>query len=349
MLFFFLYIVLLLGCIYSLENKKVDIIVFIAISAVFFIFILNRIGLGVDEYTYRSAYSYYLTQPNYFKFEYGFHFLYYILKEVGISTESFNNIISLLFFLLTLLTVLITVSKGYRSIVLISLIFSGFYIDCIFNAYRQGFAVLFIILSIHFYKKKRLIKFIVSSFLAIGFHWSSILILFFVFISNIIPDKILKKILLFLIFMHIFVIFFKVNIFEIFDYKVLINLNLKNLSDAISSYIMKGGDSFYDYNLSWRLITIFPILFSLIFTYINYKYNLINCKIFVVIMMYSFVFIGMAYGFRNYYWALPIFSFLIPDLISNTKKWKVYSLLLYLPIWCFIGFFYSSILPMVYL
>ncbi|WP_413506108.1 EpsG family protein [Photobacterium phosphoreum] len=349
-LYFVIYVFLLIGSFYILKNKNKisDNILVAVISTVFFVFILNRTGLGVDEVTYRNAYSTYLTYSNDFKFEYSFEFLFFLLKEFGVEVKSFNNVISYLFLFLTIFTVYKAIKPNYRSIVLVSFLFSGVYIDSIFNAYRQGFSILFVILAMIYFEKKDFKYFILNVLIAVGFHWSSILIILFVLISVFLSDKILKKAVLLLIVLHIIILIYPINIFDVFNYSLLINSNLKTLSDAITSYIINGGESFYDYNITWKLITIFPVISSLTFIYIKYPDNSIKAKVFVILIGYSFIFIGMAYGFRNYYWALPVFSFLIPELTRNSDKIYRGFLCCYLLLWCFIGFFYSSILPMIY-
>lgn len=332
------------------KSKELDVFVSFLTFIVFLIFLVSRTGLGVDELTYRLEYSGFNYDYSDFKFEYGFYALFSLFKYLGVSIGAFNLFFTILFLSLTCLVVYKVESK-YRSIVILSLFFSSVYIDLIFNAYRQGAAVIFVICMAYYFTRGQKVKFIISAFFAIGFHWSSVLILLFLLLSRFLSHRVCKAILVTLAIGHACVVFVKLDVISVIPIDIFDSLGVPTLSNAINAYLnlKLDGNTFYDSNFAWKLIAIIPILSSIIITLHMYNNDVLYVKVFTVTMMYSFLMIGMAYGFRNYYWALPFFSFMLPGLLNDAGPKRLALVYIYLIIFSFFGFYYSSIIPMIYL
>ncbi|MBO2933393.1 EpsG family protein, partial [Enterobacter sichuanensis] len=157
-------------------SKGVDKLGLIIVSASYVLIVFARPGLGVDETTYRVAYETYLSNPNMVEFEYSFKTLFYFFKIAEVTPEVFNNTMCCLYIMLMTILVLFTVQSSFKTLCLLIFLFSAVSLDFIFNAYRQGFAFIFVFASLIFYKGNKRLLSALFIIIAIGFHWSSIFI-----------------------------------------------------------------------------------------------------------------------------------------------------------------------------
>lgn len=333
--------------------KNLDSIVFV-FSIVFFIFfITQRNGLGVDEKTYLDAYESYLIDPETYRFEFGFLVLFKIYSALGIETDYFNNATALIMLLCSIGMVKSIVPSGYRGVSFIIISFTSIYVDFMFNAYRQGFSCIFLILSLHFFNYKKYIRGVFFSILSLGFHWSAAIIVIFYLMSLFVGFRFLIVPLLLSLILHISAILINIDLLSIVNSSIFEKLNIKVLSNAINKYINAGDESFYTYTLFWKISTVFPMIALLFFIAYNWNKVLSSdpiSRLVIILSCYCFMLINMAYSFRNYYWVIP-FTFLVVNRVFTSGRSNNFN---YIFIYVFIvlngviGFFNSSIIPMVY-
>ncbi|MCD9477030.1 EpsG family protein [Photobacterium phosphoreum] len=349
-LFFLIFLFLVFFSVFSIIKSSIiiDRTIFYFSFFLFVLFILNKTGHGVDEITYLNSYKDFLVNKNGFKFEIGFEILYDFLELINLNPIYFNSIISILLLTLMFFVVNKVVTKN-RSIVFLMLIFSGLYLDLSFNIYRQAFSCLFFILSIYYFTERKDKKnFFLFFVISISFHWSVSIIYVIFILLFLFPKSIYKKLLLLSIILHFIVIIYPINGIKYIDFTFLEMLGIGDISNGIKGYILNSDGSFYNTTFVWKIIILFPVIYSSIFIYFNYR-NDKYINYYILLILYSFVFIGMSYSFRNYYWAIIFIPFIFSKYISNKVDYNLIFIIIFMIVNAILGFYSSSILKSIYL
>lgn len=336
------------------NSRCIDITNLVFISLFFVVFIFNRNGFGVDEPVYLDYYVSYSNSAE-FPFGFSFEFLYLALINMGVGYNSFNDVICLLYFFITLILVFVFVSENNKSFILISFLFTSVSIDLSFNTYRQAFAVLFYIFSLFSFINKRFFYGLVLSLISCGFHWSVAILFLLFMLSRFISETLSFKLLLLSFLLHICSLFFDMSLMSVWR---LITSFLPNdfpFMFAVERYIDKDANLFFSSSLLARLSLLIPVLFLLIWSILcfNRICNRWILPLVAIISLFAFLFLGMPYSFRNYYWLLPLFPFL---LIVDDRYFCLFKQFfikyispLYIYLWGTVGFFSSAIIRMLYL
>lgn len=290
----------------------------VALSYVLIVF--TRQGLGVDETTYRDAYDIYLTNPSAVEFEYAFKFLFYCFKMFSIAPENFNNLICCIYILLITLVILFSVHSPYKSLCLLLFLFSSVSLDFIFNAYRQGFAFIFLFSSLLAYQAGKKKSSLVFMGIAIGFHWSSILIPLLLLSFRLIPKKKVSIILIGMTFLTLLGFVIPLGILPTLK-MILSSIPFKNYYfDKISFYLTTSESSIYDLNFFGRLPLLANTLLLLVVTWYFRKYiDYIWIKLVTAVGLYCLIFMEMSFSFRNYYWLLPLLPFIACNILTTYR------------------------------
>lgn len=312
-----------------------------------------RTGFGVDEPVYLDAYQDFVRNGTE-HFEYSFNFLYLIFSNLDVSTEFFNKMFSTTFILLVGFVVTICTCRPYRTLTLVFFLFFSITLDFVFNAYRQGMAFLFILLFLHFYNLGRRKKALVWFFIALGFHWSSIVVFLALFLRNFLSMRYTIRLNLILIIVTFIAAVIPLGIVNIIgDILSIVTLGSPYVT-KIMMYLQSPVAYFYDLNMLGRLPLMIAVLSMLFIIYI-YRHVIpkFYYKIIVILMTYCFVFLEMSYSFRNYYWVLPILPFLmanIPSYLNDSNKRKV-SIIVMVSLHIALsitGYYTSGILPLIF-
>lgn len=333
--------------------KSIDSILFYCIFIFFIVFIFLRNGFGVDEPTYLEAYKKFLVNPNSFRFEYAFLILFKIYSFVGIPESQFNNATALCMLFCAAWMIQVLVQRGYRALSFIILVFTSIYVDLMFNAYRQGFSCIFLILSVYYLNQRNLYKGVFFAICSLGFHWSAGIILLIYIFSLFISHRLMFLLLVVSLVLHLASLVINIDLLYIISNLGFEKLNITVLNNAIAKYIVAGDGSFYSYTFFWKVSSLFPMIALLFF--IVYNWGLLGkdpvVRLILLLSIYCFIFINMAYSFRNYYWLIP-FSFLVVDKVftndSPRRNANCFFVYIFIILNCIIGFFSSSIIPMIY-
>ncbi|MDZ3933157.1 EpsG family protein [Escherichia marmotae] len=317
------------------------------------ILIFARTGLGVDESTYLESYHYYI-QGGESDFEYGFDILFWGLKLLGVTESSFNTIFPLLILTALCFAVTISVKNPFRSFVLIFTIFSSFFLDFTFNAYRQGLSFWFVLLAIESYLSGYRRKFIVYCLIGLGFHWSAAVVLFMLFLTRFLSTRLAVFCNIFLFFLTLVAAIMPLHLLSILVTLIQhLPLNSSYLQKVIF-YLTTIKSSFYDLNFFGRapLIIYALILMSLLAIY-RKQLPTVQFKLLILLLGYSVLLLEMSYSFRNYYWVLPFTPFIMAKILScnvNKKKLMVIYTVFATSLWFLsIASFYSfPILSMIF-
>jgi len=323
-LLFFVQMILMVIVFFTiLNNKKAsDVSVLGIITAIYIIFIWSRDNFGTDEFTYRYYYSQFLDNSDSFQFEFSFYYLFSILRFFGVSVNEFNNTVATAYVALAACTANYCAKGNSRSLILYFYLFSSVSLDFIFNIYRQGFSFLFACLFIYSVLNERKKLACVFIFIAIGFHWSSIIILIACVISKIVKRK--QK-LLFCIILAISLLAFVVplhlaDIFRLLSRMPLVSIDFLN---HIGNYLSgEMGNNYYELSFNGRFtFIIFPVIS--IAGFCLYFYSKIDALLFNIIMiliLYSLLFLEMSYSFRNYYWVMGLLPFILTSVAMGERK-----------------------------
>lgn len=302
-------------------SKGVDKLGLIIVSASYVLIVFARPGLGVDETTYRVAYETYLSNPNMVEFEYSFKTLFYFFKIAEVTPEVFNNTMCCLYIMLMTILVLFTVQSSFKTLCLLIFLFSAVSLDFIFNAYRQGFAFIFVFASLIFYKGNKRLLSALFIIIAIGFHWSSIFIPMLMFCFRIFSKNRVKQILSIVILLTTVGFIVPLGILSTLN-KVLTTIPFKNIYiEKISFYLTTSESSIYALNLFGRLPLLVNTLLLLVICRLFLKYiDYFWIKLVTAVGIYCFIFMEMSFSFRNYYWLLPFFPFVICNGLTNYRN-----------------------------
>lgn len=357
-MYFLCYLVLTAFSILSVNknNKFIDIGTSITILIVSFLFIFFRDGLGPDEPVYLDIYTLFIDDRGDFPFDYSFYALYWLFDLMSVSKNNFNNFISLIYVFLVYLTVFKVVRVNAKSIVLLLALFSAVSIDFYFNAYRQAFSSVFLILSLYSLSRKNFVTFFTLAIISIGFHWSVVIVYVFFFLSRVLKEKIIYNLIISVFLLNFSAIFINFNILKLIHYVITFMPFTGELLTKVQFYFnSSNGDSFYDLNLMGRLVFMFPVQILLLFVLIYF--DKVKAMFFVSFISlwsaFCLALLGMQYGFRNYYWMLIFFPFLFSIFIDSkrnpdNKLIEHVGVIIFLSILGFVSTFTSPILPLLY-
>lgn len=357
-MYFLCYLVLTAFSILSVNknNKFIDIGTSIAILIVSFLLILFRDGLGPDEPVYLDIYTLFIDGRGDFPFDYSFYALYWLFDLMSVSKNYFNNFISSIYILLVYLTVFKIIRVNAKSIVLLIALFSAVSIDFYFNAYRQAYSSVFLILSLYSLSRKNYITFFTLAIISIGFHWSVVIVYVFFFLSRVLKEKIIYNLIISVFLLGFCAIFINFNVLKLIHYILNFMPFSGELLTKVQFYInSSGGHSFYDLNLMGRLVFMFPVQILLLFVLIYFdKVKEMFFLPFISLWgAFCIALLDMQYGFRNYYWVLIFFPFLFSIFVDSkrnpdNKLIEHIGVILFISIWGVVSTFTSPILPLLY-
>lgn len=355
-LFFILHIALLSWSVASiyLNSKKLDHICFIMIFVSYILINVFRMGYGVDEPTYLETYKEYLNS-GILHFEYSFNFMYYTFNWIGISPEFFNKTYSTLFIILSLYVVGKFIDSPYKSLCLIFFLFFSTTLDFVFNAYRQGIAVLFILMSLFSFREKKKVLGAMFFFIGLGFHWSAVVVLLALFIRKFLAVKVAVKINVLLIVLTIIASFIPLHIIPAISTLLQMTAGSSPYISRAINYLNSSEASFYGLNFLGRLPLIVTILSMTLILFIYrrsidkyyYTYS-------IIMLSYCLILLEMSYSFRNYYWILPLYPFLMVGIVKNAPAEVIKNnnliimVALHIILAC-AGYYTSGIIPLIYI
>lgn len=354
-LFFLLHIVVLfIGVAIAYTNsKRFDIVGIVIVGLVYIALNYTRTGLGVDEPVYLEAYKDYI-QLGILHFEYSFNAVYYLLSLADVEPLYFNRILSTLFILISIVVILKCVAKPYQTLGLVFFLFFSITLDFVFNAYRQGFAFLFVALSLHYFSENRKKKSALMFLIGLGFHWSSIVVAIAILVHRFISLRLARRLNV--------VVLLLTSVAAVVPLKIIPFVSAVLLAGSFGSpyalkvihYLDSPIAYFYDLNMLGRLPLMIAVITTLIYVFI-YR-NIIPVlfyKVIIILMLYCLLFLEMSYSFRNYYWVLPFLPLLManmPCFVKNNNERKsalVIALLFHL-ILSITGYYTSGIMPMIF-
>lgn len=325
------------------------------IALLYILIVFTRQGLGVDEITYRAAYEAYLTDPYSVEFEYSFKLLLYIFQQLSVEPAFFNNFICVLYILLVSTLVMVTVSSPYKALCSLLFLFSFVSLDFIFNAYRQGFAFVFVFSSLSAFRSQRKILSALFMIIAAGFHWSSLLIPALLLSFSLVPKKRVKTLLSMVMVLTVLGFIWKLNILPLLNKLVGLIYSSNYYLDKIRFYLSTSESSIYDLNFFGRLPLLVSTLSVVIFCRCFYKYiDFFWIKLITAISLYCLIFMEMSFSFRNYYWLLPIFPFIICNALENYEKLgkNVRPYVIFVACWhvfiSIVAYYTSPLIPLVF-
>ncbi|QKF84323.1 EpsG family protein [Campylobacter ureolyticus] len=269
--------------------------------------------LGPDMPAYINMYI----SNNTYGREVGFEFLINFFNFFNFSVGFFFGFIC--FFITTIYyinskKILFDKNNISYTLLFFALIFySSWYINAIVNGVRQGISLSILHFAcLYFLTEKKYLKFILFFIIAILFHYSTILILPFLFLYLFSFKK--------LVFLWIVIsIFYILGFNEIIFMKITSLLNLESVYFKIKDY-SSYQIQYYGFNWDLFLYTVFPIIFFLPFYFLkknlfdNFTINVF--KLYMVLCFPYFIF-----GFSNYSNRYAVIAwFLYPLLILLTIR-----------------------------
>lgn len=314
--------------------------------------VLSRNGLGVDEPSYLMGYQSILigdTTKGYS--DIAFNGLNHFFSEAGVRLNIYNNTVPLLYIITIAGLIFCNVNKNYRSLVFVSLVFSGTNLDFMFNAYRQAYAFLFFFAAIiirkensSFSNKLLVFGLYVVSFL---FHWSAIVPIIIFMTSTILSSKLVNRIYILVIAFANISLFYNFEILSIIkDALSLISLDNERLV-RILAYTSDSAltGKLYGLNYAGRIFLILPIMATSILVCLSIKEGIdsVLTKYAVIYLFCCTLLIDMSFSFRNYYWLFPFISLIACEIVAKNHKRKN---LIYLIIFIYTSstFFSSSLM-----
>ncbi|WP_409242619.1 EpsG family protein [Enterobacter hormaechei] len=354
-LFFILHFALLCWSVASvhLNSKKLDHICFIMVFICYILINVSRTGYGVDEPTYLETYKEYLSTGT-LHFEYSFNFMYYLFSLLDISPDFFNKTYSTLFLILSVYVVGKFIDSPYKSLCLIFFLFFSTTLDFVFNAYRQGIAVLFILMSLFSFNKNNKTLGVILFAIGLGFHWSAVVVLLALLLRKLLSVNLAVKINVLLIGLTIVASFFPLHIIPSISTILQMTAGSSPYVSRAINYLNSSEASFYGLNFLGRLPLIITILTMTIMLYIYRRgINKYYYTFSILMLSYCLILLEMSYSFRNYYWILPMYPFLMVEIVRNapTKIMRqnnlVVMVILHFLLAC-AGYYTSGIIPLIY-
>lgn len=358
LLIFFVHCAIAASAYYVCTNKLKysDYILSIFIVLFFILLVFTRGGLGSDEPTYRNAYIEFLTSTDNIEFEFAYKWLMYIFYSIDIDASSFNNAVCFLYLILTWIVSLVLIRSPYRSLFIMFFLFSSVSLDFLFNVYRQGFATLFVLLTLGLYERNRKLLAVIMSIIAIGFHWTTLVFFIICISSKILKKKSSTYLISIVVTLTILAFIYPLGVLSVLS-NILLLLPFESLYiEKINFYLNSGVSTLYDLNVvgrSYIAINTIAALFFIRIYYNNISPYLINLILFLSI--YCLLFIEISYSFRNYYWVFSLFPYIVIFALSNIEQ-KDCDITPHVLVFCFahiimsiVTFYTSPVIPQVFL
>lgn len=348
---------------YLSKNKRLDFVLFLMLSFFLCYFYSIRNASLPDTQMYISVFRN-LQYTNVFPWGEGFHLL---MKSISLfsSSESGYLIGSSIFFVALLsLNIFLYCKKEYKTFILLFCFSSISILDLSINVYRQGVAVLVLMIGIHIYiKNSKLLGLLVIA-LSLFFHWGAMLIVLIFLFSQFLASKPKLIYALSIITTSLLLVSYFIN----FDF---INMLIGKMSfisslgggignvdinSKFGAYL--GGDVegalFYDGNIFRRIYSSLELIYfsviSFFFMWFFRKKNIVPSVSFyqlytlqLGIVLYSTLLISMVWFIRNFYWCALLNPIVLYEAIasydSTVKRRYIVSLcysifiLLYLSLW----------------
>ncbi|PMG83499.1 hypothetical protein BCU81_15055 [Vibrio breoganii] len=257
---------------------------------------------------------------NNFDFGYSFYLVYKVLYELGVPADTIPSVIPILMLMsFSFAYILMFKTPNLMAFSLIASVFSFVGFDLFFNLYRQGFATPFLILSIYYLNKSHHKAGLLYSIIAIGFHWSCILLYMLWIVSRLFSREQGKILLNVSIFLSVTLFFFNAGITQ-FLYDIAKHLPLPNeFKVKIDFYLNYVEANYYELNYMGRAIYLIPTLLCLGLVYRLYYLNVNLAKFLTILSLYCITFLGMNYGFRNYYWLFVFLPVVVSEIIYKSN------------------------------
>lgn len=303
------------------KSKELDVVLLLSVGLFYVFLVLSRNGFGVDESTYRNAYESYIASFDSFEFEYSFRFIYYILFCFDVSPNDFNNVICFLYIFFACFVIMKTVQSPYRSLCFLFFMFSSVSLDFIFNAYRQGFSFLSMFLSISLFERNKKSQSLLWLIVAIGFHWSVVIVLMSFVVAKFLPRKDFRWWLSILMLITVVAFTTPIGILAIIsDWFTQFSFG-SFYADKVQVYLLVEKFTIYDLNFFGRLPFAINALVLLIFVMVFSRCIAPFWVVFVILLnLYCVLFLEMSYGYRNYYWVTPFFAFLTVFVLEYYER-----------------------------
>lgn len=252
MFYYFIFIFMVLIGLFFLNKKQKIFSYFFIGLAVVLLFSFRNLTVGTDTINYVDIFlgssQFYLYD---FKIEPFFLFFNYLIYNLNESVFIYFLIISILWYIVWLLNIEIF-SNFHKDISWLTLLTTSSYLT-LFNITRQSIAMALSVLALGFLLQKKYFNFMFISLLAVGTHYSSILIL----LAFILVLKINNPLICFLLSLF-FTITMSITVVE---YASLFSVRYSSYSDT--SDLLTGIN-----------LIIFSILKLFLFYYLYYKFYL---------------------------------------------------------------------------
>lgn len=287
---------------FSFLTKKLDRnYLFFLFSLIISSFLIFRFGIGVDYFGYYEIYTVYKKTYSFYT-EPIFALCNYIFNNLGLSFSFFMSFISFLMISFTLHTInTFSENKIFTLFLFFTLYYSVYYESAI----RAGFVIsLFIYAYFNFLRRGKLKRYYLFILIAMGFHYTAIVLLLVPFLIKINSRFFVK----YKNFLVLFLLFFILSFFL-----------QKIFSSLVTSVIPK-----YSYYLNKKIFSrsYFTILFCFIrgiFVIILYKKNkrivssidLLDLKVYLFGIYFYILFscFSISSRFSDYFLFLEIFLF----------------------------------------
>lgn len=333
------------------RSRSVDSFI-LTISFVFALCFYSMLGVpGTDATTYLSQFNN-LSSYNDFEWGYSLYFLMKSAKFISNSGEVYLFITVFFYLVVTISSIFLLVKSPAKSFCFLIYVLSFSYYELMTNVYRQGIASSFLLLSAYFLIQRRIVFFLLTSSIAIGFHWSSLMIIMLMLTAYFIYKKhnIVLLILSVVFFLNILSVVSSKGFFSggsIFQ-KLSINYSFifGDIISKMGAYVNPDidGARFSEINLTGRINSLFEITISIficsIFLFLNINGNIkddlmtpvfenrnLYFEYFVALLsllgLYNVLLIDMVWFIRNCYWALIVIPIIYSLFLSNETDVKV--------------------------
>lgn len=290
----------------NLYRLNVNIIYILIIIIISFFVITRDHSIGTDTLAYKDYFDNIDYYSVYQKYEPSFHYLSYLISYVfnnyfiylfilfilinGVLLKSINNFIvkSNDFFLL---------SFGFLSFLLLS----SWYQVATINGIRQGFSLAFLYLGFSFFYRNKILSALITLIFSFTFHYSSLLIIPFLFF-------------LFLKEKWTFLLFFLTAIFYPLGINEIIIKNISSISgiplyEKIYTY-GEGINAWVGFQLNFYLYSLFYSLLFLFMYFRFYRKEKLNFYILKIFLLLNSAYFIYGFGVYSNRYGIMAWSFL---------------------------------------
>lgn len=216
---------------FSFITKKIDrAYLYALLSIIIASFLILRFGVGVDYFSYYEIYGVYKKLFSFYT-EPLFGLLNLVFNKFDLPFSFFMGFISFLMIFITLNTIgRYSENKMFSLLLFFTLYYSVYYESAI----RAGFVIsLFIYAYFNFLRNGKLLKYYLFVVIAIGFHYSSIFLLFVPFLKHIQPRFFVTYKYFLGLFLFCFVLYL------VFSFKSFFSLLITSLIPKYTYYLEK--------------------------------------------------------------------------------------------------------------